>query len=411
MELKGRYRVGSYPLAHNGMAEVWPAEDRVLQRPVIIKVLPPTKDLALVERFKREALLTARLNHPGVPRIFDLHAHEGRPYLVLERIDGITLADLVAEQGPLPIAWVAVIGAQISTVLVAAQDIGLVHRDIKPSNAMLEPTGAVKVLDLGLAAIHGDDRYARITESGLSLGTFGYMAPEQIRGTPTDHRTDLYGLGATLFHLLTGEPPFDGETTSAAAARQLAEPPPRPATLRPDVPAPLDHLVHSLLAAEPAQRPSGAAEVLAVLSAHMSGPRPPIPGVTTGSDSAARAYLVAAAGSAPTPMIPPPTRPVERTAEDAERLLAAGKPRAAARLWRELAEEYAERYGESDPRVFEWRLQAARAHLRMNDRSRALRLLEALLTWRIQIVGGDHVSVRELRQEIAQLRSETPTPG
>ncbi|WP_307804505.1 serine/threonine-protein kinase, partial [Micromonospora echinofusca] len=227
--LKDRYRLGRLPLAHKGMGEVWPAQDLLLDRPVIVKFVNPTMmDADLVRRFRREALLTARLDHPGVPAVYDLGEHAGRPYVILQKIKGVTLTDLVAEQGPLPIGWVAAIGAQVSSILLAAGQIGLIHRDVKPSNVMVEPSGAVKLLDFGLAVIRDDDRYSQITRTGQSLGTVGYMAPEQILGEEADHRTDLYGLGATLFDLLTGTTPFDGVTTTTALRHQLDDPPPRP---------------------------------------------------------------------------------------------------------------------------------------------------------------------------------------
>ncbi|MGC5054401.1 serine/threonine-protein kinase [Micromonospora sp. DT48] len=286
--LKDRYRLARFPLAHKGMGEVWPAHDALLDRPVIVKFVAVT-DLDLVRRFRREALLTARLDHPGVPAVYDLGEHAGHPYAVLQKIDGISLSDLVAEHGPLPIGWVAAIGAQISSVLLAAQRLGLVHRDIKPSNAMLESSGSVKVLDFGLAVIPDDDRYSRITQSGQAVGTFGYMAPEQIFGQRTDHRADLYGLGATLFDLLTGSPPFDGLTTMTTVRRQITAAPPRPATLRPETPATLDDLVHSLLASTPDDRPDSAADVYRVL-APLSENLPPIPGVLDESVTAVQAY-------------------------------------------------------------------------------------------------------------------------
>ncbi|HWG98107.1 MAG TPA: serine/threonine-protein kinase, partial [Pilimelia sp.] len=288
--LKERYQMGRFPLAHSGMGEVWTARDILLDRAVIVKLVGgATMDADLVRRFRREALLTARLHHPGVPAVYDLGEHRGRPYLVLQEINGITLSDLVAEQGPLPVAWVAAIGAQISAVLLAARDLGLVHRDIKPSNAMLEASGAVKVLDFGLAVVHGDNRYPRITRTGQTLGTAGYLAPEQIVGDPTDHRTDLYGLGATLFDLLTGCPPFDGATTVTTMRRQLESAPPRPAQLRPDLPDPLDDLVHALLAADPRDRPDSAAQVYAAL-APLADDLPPIPGVVADDADPVRAY-------------------------------------------------------------------------------------------------------------------------
>ncbi|MER7002762.1 serine/threonine-protein kinase, partial [Dactylosporangium sp. NPDC000555] len=286
--LKGRYVVDRLPLAHSGMGEVWRAWDTLLDRPVIVKSLAATNsDLAL--RFRREALLTARLDHPGVPAIFDLGEDHGRLFLVLQRIEGITLADLTAEQDPLPIAWVAAIGAQISSVLIAAHGIGLVHRDLKPSNVMLEPSGAVKVLDFGVAVIRDDDRYSRITRTGESPGTVGYMAPEQVLGEPTDHRADLYGLGGTLSHLLTGQAPFDGASTVTTLRHQLSDPPPRPSEVRPDTPVALDDLVHALLAKRPEDRPASAVEVYDAL-APLVDQLPPIPGVVGDGVDAVRRY-------------------------------------------------------------------------------------------------------------------------
>ncbi|MFC8850657.1 MULTISPECIES: protein kinase [unclassified Micromonospora] len=414
--LRDRFTLGRNPLAHKGMGEVWPARDTLLDRPVIVKfVSAASLDLGAVRRFRREALLTARLDHPGVPAVYDLGERDGRPYVVLQKIDGITLTDLVAEQGPLPFGWVAAIGAQISSILLAARRIGLVHRDLKPSNVMLDTSGAVKVLDFGLAAIHGDDRYSRITQSGQSLGTVGYMAPEQILGEPTDHRTDLYGLGATLFDLLTGCPPFDGVTTLTTVRHQLDDPPPRPARLRPDTPAELDDLVHTLLAVDPRDRPASAADVYPVL-APLSLDRPPIPGVFTDAAEAVQNYA-AIVGRVPqqtrptTTTIPgQPEADVKLTATEADRLHAAGEFRAAVRLWRRLADQRAEQHGDDDPVAFDLRLRAARAHVALGEHSRALRQLQALLDSRVRAAGPEHPEVLGLRQEIARLTGR-PLPS
>ncbi|WP_229403581.1 serine/threonine-protein kinase [Micromonospora okii] len=413
-QLKERFTLGRYPLAHKGMGEVWPARDTLLDRPVIVKFVSAAGlNAEAVRRFRREALLTARLDHPGVPAVYDLGQQAGRPYVVLQKIDGITLTDLVAEQGPLPFGWVAAIGAQISSILLAARRIDLVHRDLKPSNVMLDTSGAVKVLDFGLAAVHGDDRYSRITQSGQSLGTVGYMAPEQILGQPTDHRTDLYGLGATLFDLLTGRPPFDDMTTMTTVRRQLDGPPPRPAPLRADIPAELDDLVHALLAVDPRDRPASAADAYSVL-APLSLDRPPLPGVLTDAAEAVQSYAAIVG------RVPQQTRPttatasgrtgfaVEPTAGEADRLHAAGEFRAAARLWRQLAERHARQHGGEDGVVFGLRLRAARAHVKLGEHSRALRLLQELLQSRVRADGPAHPEVLGLREEIARLTEKQP---
>ncbi|WP_307873190.1 serine/threonine-protein kinase [Paractinoplanes ovalisporus] len=410
IHLQGRYQVERLPLPHSGMGEVWPAQDTVLNRPVIIKTVPAsTMDVDLARRFRREAQLTARLVHPGVPAVYDFGHHEGRFYLVLELIKGTTLSDLIAEHDPLPIAWVAAIGAQISSVLIAARRIGLVHRDIKPGNAMLEASGAVRVLDFGLAAIHGDDRYSRITQSGQSLGTIGYMAPEQIEAKPTDHRTDLYGLGATLFDLLTGRAPFDGSTTMITVQSQMRASPPHPAELRDDVPPAVDDLVHALLARHPQDRPTSAADVYAALAPFAQN-LPPIPGAVSDQPDAVRAYA-AVVGQVPvrTDLTAQQTDldPTDASAEEkAESLAAGGNLRAAAQLWRRLAEERAIQYGPDDPKLVEYRMQAIRLHADLGEGSRALRQLRTLLDDLTRIGGPDHPAAVAVQKEMARI-SET----
>jgi eukaryotic-like serine/threonine-protein kinase len=401
-----RYQLGRFPLPHKGMGEVWPAQDTLLDRPVIVKFVNAT-NVDLLRRFRREALLTARLDHPGVPAVHDLGDHEGRQYVVLQKIDGITLADLVAEQGQLPIAWVAAIGAQVSGVLLAARQIGLVHRDIKPSNVMLQASGAVKVLDFGLAVIRGDDRYSRITQSGESLGTLGYMAPEQIVGGQADHRTDLYGLGATLFDLLTAQPPFGDVTTVTTVRHQISDPPPRPSELRADVPAALDDLIHALLAISPEDRPANAAEVYSVL-APLADDLPPIPGVLDDPSGAVRAYAAIVGRVRQTRPVEEASVDTAQAAKRAEQLEAVGEHRAAAREWRRLADERALRAGDDDLRVFEFRVRAARAHLPLGEHDRAVRQLTLLLEQRTRLDGPEHPVVVDLRREIDHVNHARP---
>jgi eukaryotic-like serine/threonine-protein kinase len=421
VHLKDRYLVDRYPLAHQGMGEVWPAWDTVLGRPVIVKLIAAAVlDADVARRFKREAQLTARFVHPGVPAVYDFGQHDGRFYLILQKITGVALSDLIDEHSPVPIAWVAAIGAQISSVLIVARQIRLIHRDIKPSNAMLEPSGAVKVLDFGLAAMPGDDRYSQITQSGDSLGTAGYMAPEQIEGGPADHRTDLYGLGATLFDLLTGQPPFDDPSPTMTMRRQLQASPPRPAKLRDEVPASVDNLVHALMARRPQDRPSSAAAVYAVL-APLARDLPPIPGVVSDQPDAVRAYS-AVVGQAPVSTRAAsqenialddasPERAAASADEQAERLAATGQSRAAARLWRQLADERAAQYGDEDDQGLNYRLRALRLHVGLGERDRALRQLRTLLHQRIEVHGPEHPAVLAIQREIAQLSEDASEPG
>ncbi|PTA42485.1 serine/threonine-protein kinase [Micromonospora sp. RP3T] len=413
--LKGRYAVSRYPLAHKGMGEVWSARDSLLDRPVIVKVVG-AMDVDLVRRFRREALLTARLDHPGIPAIYDIGEHDGRPFVVLQEINGITLSDLVAEHGPLPIAWVAAIGAQICSVLLAAQRIRLVHRDIKPSNVMLDRSGAVKVLDFGLAVMRDDERYSRITQSGQSLGTVGYMAPEQVTDSPVDHRTDLYGLGGTLFDVLTGRAPFDGLTTMTTVHRQLGDPPPRASEFRADVPAELDDLIFSLMAVNPQDRPASAAEAYRVLVPLIHG-LSPLPGIVTDDIDPVRAYAAVLSRStsltaAPAARSAPASDwDADLARQHAERLQAAGEHRAAARAWRQLADDVAQRNSDGHELVFDFRRRAALAHVPLGEHDRAHRQLNKLLEDRLRIAASDDSVVAELRREIAQLSNVSVTPG
>jgi serine/threonine protein kinase len=243
------------------MGEVWGGRDITLGRQVAVKFIRYRNEAQnddLVRRFEREAKITARLEHPGVPAVYDVGVHQGRSYLVMQRIYGVSVVDLIAEQGPLPIGWAAAIAAQACAVLSVAHRASLVHRDLKPNNLMLEPDGGVKVLDFGLAvALEGSD-FSRITRTGESLGTLPYMAPEQIESAQGDARTDLYALGCTLHEMLAGEPLFAGPTPYAVMRMQM-EGRIRPIRAsRPDVPAELERILQDLLQTKPENRPASA---------------------------------------------------------------------------------------------------------------------------------------------------------
>ncbi|MEU7874308.1 serine/threonine-protein kinase [Dactylosporangium sp. NPDC049140] len=398
------------------MADVWTARDTVLDREVIVKVGPAGMDADLLRRFTREALLTARLIHPGVPTIHDFDMHDGRPYLILEKINGPTLADLTAEVDPVPIGWVYAIGAQIAAVLIAAERHNLVHRDLKPANVMLERSGAVKVLDFGLATIHDDARYSRITRSDQSLGTVGYMAPEQVLGEPIDHRTDLYGLGGILYHLLARRAPFDAGSTLATVRHQLSQAPPRPAALRPDTPAELDALIGALLAERPEDRPSSALDVYDALAPHAVD-LPPLPGVVTEGADPVRAYA-AVVGRHPTrlPDAPIPhartTEPDdESTVATAERLEAGGAYRAAVRTWRRLATAHEGEHGPAHAAAVDCWIRAAGAHVLLGEHERAVRLLDGLSQRQLGVVGADHASLLQVQAELQRLQAHRGGPG
>jgi eukaryotic-like serine/threonine-protein kinase len=255
---QGRYRLVRR-IATGGMGEVWQADDTVLGRRVAVKVL--VEELAADERatrrFVREARATARLAHPNVARVFDFGRDGGVPFLVMELLEGETLATRVAS-GPLPPAEAARIAAAVADALDAAHQRGIVHRDVKPSNVMLTRDGEVKVLDFGIAAA-ADETYST-TGSGL-YATVGYVSPERVAGEPATPASDVYSLGAVLYELLCGRPPFSGPSPALVARAHLRDQPVPVRQLAPWVPARLAEACEAALAKEPARRPASAASL------------------------------------------------------------------------------------------------------------------------------------------------------
>lgn len=199
-------------LDHGGMGDVWRGYDTVLDRPVAVKLLrqaslasAPHLAEEFAKRFKREARITARIQHPGVPQVYDavLDASLERLFLVMELVDGVSLARYVNPAHPLPIGWAAAVAAQVATVLSHAHQVPVIHRDLKPSNILVARDGTVKVLDFGIAAILRTD-VTKLTATGTPIGTYQYMAPEQVRGGTITPQTDLYALGCVLHELLSG---------------------------------------------------------------------------------------------------------------------------------------------------------------------------------------------------------------
>ena len=231
--LVGPYRIVGL-LGVGGMGEVYRARDTKLNRDIALKVLP--KAVALdpdrLSRFKREAQVLAALNHPHIAAIYGLEESGGAQALVLELVDGPTLADRIAH-GPIPPDEVLAIARQIARALEAAHEKGIIHRDLKPANIKITGNGAVKVLDFGLAKIwdgapDADSALPTMTASGVGegiLGTPAYMSPEQARGKTLDKRTDIWSFGCVLFEMLTGRAAFAGETTSDTIARILEREP------------------------------------------------------------------------------------------------------------------------------------------------------------------------------------------
>ena len=263
--LGGRYRLLE-ALGTGGMATVYRAGDEVLDREVAVKVLSPqyAADPGFLARFEREARHVARLNHPRIVTVFDCGIDGGTPYIVMELASGRTLRGVLDEAGQLPAREAAAIAAAVCEALEAAHAAGLVHRDIKPANIVLSG-GQVKVLDFGIARA-GDP--AGATRTQAVLGTAAYLSPEQASGGPAGPQGDLYSLGCVLFEMLTGAPPFTGDSPVGVAYRHVHEDPGPPSARRPGLPAPLDDITTRLLAKDPAGRPPGAAAArMALLTA------------------------------------------------------------------------------------------------------------------------------------------------
>jgi uncharacterized membrane protein YsdA (DUF1294 family) len=271
--IAGRYRLVS-PLGRGGMGQVWEAADARLGRKVAVKLLTAgafaaDPGFALdVRRFTREATVTAGFTHPSVPAVFDAGTYDGGLYLVMELVHGCTIGDLVAEQGPLPVAWAAGIAGQVAAVLAVAHERGTVHRDIKPQNVMLTSDGTAKVLDFGVAGIGSQ----RLTSTGVAVGTPGYIAPEQLNDLPATPQTDLYALGCLLYEMLAGEPVFTAASTAGLIRMHLEQPP--PPLHRRDMPPELASLVWQLLEKDPAWRPADARQVYDLLLPFVSPPGP-----------------------------------------------------------------------------------------------------------------------------------------
>jgi tRNA A-37 threonylcarbamoyl transferase component Bud32 len=252
-------------IAAGGMGEVWEADDTVLGRRVALKVLVEelAADDRATRRFVREARATARLAHPNVARVYDFGRDGGAPFLVMELLEGRTLADRVAA-GPLPPAEAARVAAAVADALDAAHQRGIVHRDVKPSNVMLTPGGEVKVMDFGIAA--AADETHSTTGSGL-YATVAYVSPERVAGQPATPASDVYSLGAVLYELLCGRPPFSGGSPALVARAHLQDQPVPVRRLAPWVPARLAEACEAALAKDPARRPSSAAAFAARLRA------------------------------------------------------------------------------------------------------------------------------------------------
>jgi serine/threonine-protein kinase len=236
------------------MARVFRARDRELERPVALKMLrPELRDEGLyVDRFRREARMAAALVHENIVSVIDRGEADGIPFIAYEFVGGENLKQLVGRTGPLPIGQALVIAVAVGRALALAHANGYVHRDVKPQSVLLSTRGVAKVTDFGIA--RSLNAKEEMTEIGTVLGSADYIAPEQAQGLPAVEASDIYSLGAVLFELLAGEPPFSGDSFVVVAARHVDEPPPSVRSLRPEVSPRLDRAVGRALAKTPGAR-------------------------------------------------------------------------------------------------------------------------------------------------------------
>ncbi len=253
------------------MADVFLARDQLLDRPVAVKVLFPqfASEPTFVERFRREAQAAANLNHPSIVAVYDWGEHDNTYFIVMEYVEGRSLADLIAAEGTLHHDRAAEICTDVAAALGFAHRNGTVHRDVKPGNILITPSGQVKVTDFGIArAFGGGDE---LTQTGSVMGTATYFSPEQAQGKSVDPRSDLYSLGVVLFEMITGTPPFLGESPVAIAYKHVQEAPPRPTSINPAVPKTLEAVIARLLAKNPNQRYASAEDLRADLRRFLEG--------------------------------------------------------------------------------------------------------------------------------------------
>jgi len=464
--IAGRYELDPNSRRRGGMGEVWFGYDKRLDRPVAIKFirsdsLPEDHRTELIKRFVRESRITARLEHPGVPAVYDCGTDGDDLYLVMQRVKGSPLTHLVEEIEQVPVGWAAAIAAQVCSVLSVAHASSLVHRDLKPSNLMLCPDGTVKVLDFGIAATLSPAA-TRLTATGAIIGTAEYMAPEQAMSNTASPQSDLYSLGVVLYELLAGRNPFAAETPLASMRRHADVLPPPLREVRDDLPAELERLVFRLLAKDPCERPPSAIVVYERLLPFCQD-LPPLPGFVDGNPADPVRMYAAVVGSiaktgdaAPLERKRPPVeakRPsprvmdaddIARARKEAEALKAAsryaqaadllaravedaarsrgpahadvlelrseladmrflgGDYRRAAAEFQRLAAELAQHRGEGDERVLRFRLMEANCHAALGETTLALTKLTKLLE-DARRLGGDEDLILELRRNIGLL--------
>jgi eukaryotic-like serine/threonine-protein kinase len=310
VQLGDRYQL-DHRIASGGMGAVWRAVDRLLDRPVAVKLLRRefADDPAFVERFRREARAAAALTHPNVAGVFDYGERDGQAFIVMELVEGENLAERLARTGPLPWPEALAVAEEVARALAAAHAGGLVHRDVKPANILLgngigdgSPHGdpslkaslVVKVTDFGIA--QAAQAATTLTGTGTILGSAGYVAPEQASGEQVGPAADLYGLGCVLFETVTGRAPYQGDNAVSLATQHIFGPVPNPRALRPDLPGTVAAIVLKAMQKDPGQRFTSAA----VMADALADARPTTPAAARSGETTAVLPVVGAS--------PPPRR-------------------------------------------------------------------------------------------------------
>ncbi|MER5863842.1 serine/threonine-protein kinase [Kitasatospora sp. NPDC002040] len=471
--IAGRYRLAE-KIGHGGMGQVWAGHDERLGRQVAVKLLRTdllssadgtgadagaSRGGELRRRFLRESRITAALDHPGLVTVFDAGEDGGELYLVMQRVPGLSLADLIAERDPFPIGWAVAVAAQVCTALTVVHAVPVVHRDLKPSNVMVREDGRVVLLDLGIATALDADA-TRLTLTGVPIGSPAYMAPEQALSATADPRSDLYALGCLLHEMLAGEAPFRAPTALGVLRRHVDEPPAPLRGIRPEVPAALEALVLELLAKRPEDRPADArrvyARLLPLLPAAGAELQPPYGALPDPTHPYRYPHQPQSVGPVPTaaaaPAVPAarpgPAEDLTAACAELSDLVAARRyaevtdlaarllPQARAQLGdaaplvhtvrtiyaRTLREQrrYPEALAEyrqllagaaADPdRSFELREQMGLLRIQLGDREGAWRWLLELLLERERSHGPHHPDVLRLRTHLNGLGAATPPP-
>ncbi|OLZ51889.1 serine/threonine-protein kinase [Amycolatopsis keratiniphila] len=427
--IAGRYEL-TEPISTGGMGQVWRGYDTVLDRDIAVKLIRPgivetsaDRD-ELIARFRREARVTAKIEHSGVPAVYDAAFDENvdRLFLVMQLVHGFSLADVLAERGALQVSWAASIAAQVCAVLSYAHAVPVVHRDLKPGNIMISRDGGVKVLDFGVAALLRND-VTKLTSTGRVIGTKPYMSPEQIQNNPVTPLSDLYSLGCLLHELLCGARMFTAEDEIALMYQHLETSPTPLREIDAGLPAELERLVLDLVAKRPADRPASAWDVydrllpfipLAELSAEDLEPAPGAVGDPT------RPYR-SPVGLRPRPGPPPKPTVTEKADTPAEGLsmqeLIAARDRAfdlidadrfsqAADVAGEAVRPAVAALGRDNPAVLELRTAKAVALFLGGDFRRALSDFTSLTQAYARTVGPDDVQTLECRHQAAYCQVE-----